>query len=291
MSAQKHTSVRHDAWIATSQAWKAMMVHASGGDDARASLDAAAALASDLGAILIGVGAETIPPMVYADPFLGASEPLVIQLRDQLTANLDRAATAFRDHTAGIRREWIETREAPTVALTAFARSCDLIICAAAPDGADPNRRADPAGVALDSGRPVLVPPREPRRLRARKVVVGWKDTRETRRAVADALPLLKDADEVLILAACRREGVADATRATDDVVGALARHGVTARAKVLERGADRVAELLEREAEVIGADLIVAGCYGRSRASERVFGGVTRDLLREPRGFLLLSH
>ena len=40
-----------------------------------------------------------------------------------------------------------------------------------------------------------------------------------------------------------------------------------------------------------LGADLIVAGGYGHTRLGEWVFGGVTRDLLRTPTGFVLLSH
>ena len=44
-------------------------------------------------------------------------------------------------------------------------------------------------------------------------------------------------------------------------------------------------------EAAAIGADLIVAGAYGHSRAREWLLGGATRDLLGNPQRYLLLSH
>jgi nucleotide-binding universal stress UspA family protein len=53
----------------------------------------------------------------------------------------------------------------------------------------------------------------------------------------------------------------------------------------------DAVERELERIAEQIGADLIVAGGYGHSRLREWAFGGVTESFLRRPGCFVLLSH
>jgi nucleotide-binding universal stress UspA family protein len=39
------------------------------------------------------------------------------------------------------------------------------------------------------------------------------------------------------------------------------------------------------------GADLIVAGAYGRSRRGEWMFGGITRDLLATSPICCLMSH
>ena len=67
---------------------------------------------------------------------------------------------------------------------------------------------------------------------------MAWKDTREARRAVADALPLLARAEEVLVVEAVpgRREGREQALRRVGDVAALLARHGATARGEALER-------------------------------------------------------
>jgi nucleotide-binding universal stress UspA family protein len=57
-------------------------------------------------------------------------------------------------------------------------------------------------------------------------------------------------------------------------------KHGVKARAEVLDVGHANTAEALEEIAREIGGDLIVAGAYGHSRLREWAFGGMTRSLL-----------
>ena len=64
----------------------------------------------------------------------------------------------------------------------------------------------DPGEAILKMGRPTLVVPEEARTLRAEHVVLGWKDTREARRALRDALPFLQRATRVTIVEA-RGEG------------------------------------------------------------------------------------
>jgi nucleotide-binding universal stress UspA family protein len=51
------------------------------------------------------------------------------------------------------------------------------------------------------------------------------------------------------------------------------------------------VSEVLLNHAADMGADLLVAGGYGHSRLREAVFGGVTRDLLRQMTIPVLFSH
>jgi nucleotide-binding universal stress UspA family protein len=143
----------------------------------------------------------------------------------------------------------------------------------------------------LQSGRPVLVAPPAGGRLALEAVVVAWKDTREARRAISDALPLLRSAGEVVVMEVCGSDEAGDAGVHVASVVKGLARHGVKARAKVQTAPPERVATELNIEAQAIGADLIVAGGYGHTRIGEWVFGGVTFDLLNYPERFVLLSH
>jgi nucleotide-binding universal stress UspA family protein len=272
--------------------WKTVMVHAEAGSHASARLEAAAALAADLDALLIGVGAEAIPPIAFTDPYMAATTELVTQMHDAVAADLQSAEQVFRRHAAGARHEWRAVSAPPGPSLAAQARACDLIVSGGVPaGGVDPNRNSDPAELALTSGRPILVAPSAAHRLRARKIVVAWKDTREARRALADAMPILRVAEDVLVLAVCESKAMADAEAQTSDVVAALQRHGLKARAKVASKSDGRAADVLNGEAAEIGADLIVAGCYGRSRMTEWVFGGVTRDLLHDPQRFVLFSH
>jgi nucleotide-binding universal stress UspA family protein len=122
-------------------------------------------------------------------------------------------------------------------------------------------------------------------------VVVAWKDTRESRRALADSLPFLKAAEQVTVVEVCGKDELADARIRTADVVKYLQRHGVKATAKAVSAPPDRVSAELNIAAQAIGADLIVAGAYGHTRLGEWMFGGVTYDLLHAPERFVLLSH
>jgi nucleotide-binding universal stress UspA family protein len=140
-------------------------------------------------------------------------------------------------------------------------------------------------------GRPVLLAPTDGRRLRGEAVVVAWKDSREARRAVADALPLLQRAGEVIIQAVCETADDECASFQAADVAAALKRHGVRARSAVAQGRPGDVAEVLRMTAEAAGADLIVAGAYGHSRAREWVLGGVSYELMHRPPCFVLLSH
>jgi nucleotide-binding universal stress UspA family protein len=150
----------------------------------------------------------------------------------------------------------------------------------------------DPGDALMRAGRPILVVPPGVAALEGRRVLVAWKDTREARRAVADALPLLSRAEEVLVVeAAPEVEERGQALRRADDVAALLAGHGATARGEALEPGGGAVADDLLRAAGRHGADLVVAGGYGHARLREWAFGGVTRDLLTRCPVCCLLSH
>ena len=120
--------------------------------------------------------------------------------------------------------------------------------------------------------------------------VVGWKDTRETRRAAFDALPLLKKAAHVAVVEIAAEEELAAAGTHLDDVVGWLKRHGVVVVSLAAPSTGDDATQL-NAIAEEHGADVIVAGAYGHSRLREWVLGGVTRDLLLRADRCSLVSH
>ncbi len=149
----------------------------------------------------------------------------------------------------------------------------------------------DVANLVMQAGRPVLVVPSDAATFSADRVLVAWKDTREARRAVSDALPLLTKAKEVHVVAIPEPEGNDAATLAgADDVVNWLARHGVQA-AAIARPDFGGVGKSIERVADEIGADIIVAGAFGHSRFMEWLLGGVTRHLLRSAKACVLFSH
>jgi nucleotide-binding universal stress UspA family protein len=243
---------------------------------------AAADLSGRLGARLIGFCAADAPiPMAGPQSSALAAEAWM-QMREDIQSRFKILRGKFEALVDGtVETGWRDTLDNPTRALAYEARTADLIVMGAVEGAAtgDAYRRADPGSIALQAGRPLLVVARDAEHVPAKNVVVAWKDTREARRAVADAIPLLKSADKVTVVAVVPE--VDQWVRVSlADVVAFLATHGIKATPELIE-GTDEHLTLF-RSLDNSGADLIVSGAYGHSRLREWAFGGVTRSLLDE---------
>jgi len=128
-----------------------------------------------------------------------------------------------------------------------------------------------PVGVVLnDADATALSAPK--------RIFVAWSTHLHTARAVHSALPLLRAAGEVII-------GIVDpdTTQGEDpgvDVAKWLSQHGCTVVVQQYPSGGKSVGDCLLARAKDAGADLIVMGSYGHSRARQAVFGGTTRSLI-----------
>ena len=272
--------------------FKALLVHAQPGEASRLRTEAAGALAVKLDALLIGLGAEAIPPIATTDPYGFGTGQWTPLLYEQQTRNLDAAREAFASQTAGVRTEWRSVGDLPTPAMARVARAVDLVVTGGPAGTGDIYNTVSTPELLISSGRPMLVAPPHGGRLETRRILVAWKDTREARRAVSDALSFMHMADEIAIVALGAREDQ-DALRAqVEDVAGMVARHSMARpRTHVAISGGDDVQADLLAEADRMDADLIVSGAYGHSRAYEWVLGGVTRHLLHACERFVFLSH
>jgi nucleotide-binding universal stress UspA family protein len=198
----------------------------------------------------------------------------------------------FRHATAGVKDlEWRGRMDFPSDILEREARAADLIIVGRDAGAAATTATLNPGATVLRMGCPVLVVPDGIAVLRARHIVIAWKDTREARRAVRDAIPFLQDAQEVLIIEVGDQGAEPDAQKRLDDVSNYLARHRVVFGAKVIAHARTSAADEIIRFATAEKSDLIVAGGYGHSRLGEWIFGGATRHLLSSSPVCCLLSH
>ena len=152
------------------------------------------------------------------------------------------------------------------------------------------SRHVDIGDFVMQAGRPCLIVPAEAEALSLDHVVVGWKDSRETRRAISDALPLLQAADRVTIVEIADKDDLDAANGRLADVAGWLKRHGIDATPVTAASTGDDAARL-DAIAREQGATLLVAGAYGHSRVREWALGGVTRDLLLRAGRCALVSH
>jgi nucleotide-binding universal stress UspA family protein len=155
----------------------------------------------------------------------------------------------------------------------------------------DSSRSLDPGAVLLKAGRPVLVVPPDIQSLMAERVVIGWKDTREARRAVRDSLPLLRKATKVTIVEIAEPRDRDQSRLGINDVAQYLTRHQVKSVNPATSNAIGSVAGGLVRVAREQKADLIVAGGYGHNRLGEWLFGGVTEELFQASPMCCLLSH
>jgi nucleotide-binding universal stress UspA family protein len=270
---------------------RTILVHVQADKSAAPRLEAAAKLARQLDATLFGLAAEMIPPLGSMDPTGMVEGAWYLEMREQVQRNLELARETFREATKGLKTDFAWIQDLPAQALARASRAADLVMAGGCLAHEDRYRQCDTAEVMLQAGRPVLVVPPKDGGLKGEAVVVAWKDSRESRRALADALPFLERAETVLVMEVCGQDEAADAELRARAVVAGLKRHDVKAHARVVVAPPERVAAELHVAAEAIGADLVVAGGYGHTRFGEWVFGGVTRDLLNRPERFVLLSH
>lgn len=216
----------------------------------------------------------------------------------QHNADQRRKAAAIEETfvkaTQGISHEWRHRAVKDTQLLDDIidqARSADLVV-ACANDAADAELgfQNAPVRLALETGRPLLLMPAGAKPgVIGQRIAVAWSPSRESARAVFDALPLLKAANAVTVISVKTSE--AGPAEPGKQVAASLARHGVKAEAAVVtatERteGAELLAAVQGRE-----CDLLVMGLYGHSKLRQMVLGGVTRHILSHITMPLLVAH
>ncbi|MCJ2012798.1 universal stress protein [Methylobacterium sp. J-076] len=269
--------------------YASIMVAVDPEEESRRRVRVAAHLADRFGAGLIGVAAERPDYAAFsADP--GAGGPFVLPVLDELCLDRLRQAHALFAQAAalGSRMAWRSDIEDPLSFLLAQAVAADLVVLGRPLRDTPAGRFAiAPDGAVMALGRPVLLVPAPVEHLEASRVAIGWKNTREARRAVADAMPFLARAAQVVVCS------VSDGGEpgGAQDLVRTLAARGIPATAaRTAADGAGTAEALIDMACEH-AADLLVIGAYGHSRLREWTFGGVTRDLLRHSPICCLMSH
>ena len=270
----------------------AVMVYVDAAQQAEAQVRAARSIAARFDAFLIGVSALAEKPTFVAEGVI--IEEMTADDLKKIRLDLADKAAWFRD-VVGLPKdkvEWCWNLDFPTDFLANESRSADLVVVRNAPQQrGDRYRTLNPAEAVLRMGRPTILVPDHVHDLRAERILIGWKDAREARLAVRDALPLLEKAKEVTIVEICTSTEQEAARARVRDVVKYLGRHGAKCDMDFRVHLAEPAAFPLVRMANDHDADQIVTGAYGHSRLGEWFFGGVTRSLLEEAPCCLLMSH
>lgn len=148
------------------------------------------------------------------------------------------------------------------------------------------------ADIVMASGRPVMaIPPNLSRPFSYDRVTLAWNASRESARAAFDCVPLLSKASEVeLVWINPQNTPIGDVDIAGADIGNVLARHDINVTANPITSDRKSGPAIVE-QAIINASDLLVIGAYGHSRLRERILGGATEYILRNPPCAVLLSN
>ncbi len=279
-------------------AYRTILVHLGDADRFAPTLDTAISLAKAHRAHLIGI--HVLPPVrVYA----GVEAYVPTEIIESQRAHYKKVAATIGKafdiaiRNAAISGEWRVSDllgRSPASEIISHGRRADLIVLPQAdPEENFPGPSSWSEQIMLEAGRPVLVVPYiGVAREIGQTVLVAWNASRESSRAVFDALPILTMAEKVEIMwANPPAETDNELALAGSEIAGALARHDVKVTAAHGINHEVSVSDELLSRASDIGADLIVMGGYGHSRFREMILGGVTRMMMQSMTVPVLMSH
>jgi nucleotide-binding universal stress UspA family protein len=274
--------------------YRTLLAHLEIGSDNGPLLKAAGDLAETFGARVIGVGGCQPIRVSSGDGYV--TSQIIEEDNALIKSQLSEAEAAFREalatRAAGL--DWRQEVSFGPIAdyIARQARAADVILTAVRHNDPlfDHTRHTAVSDLVMQAGRPVLIVPAAAKGLALNHLMVGWKNTPETRRAVMDAVPLLAMAGRVTLAQIAAKDDLELARAGLTDVAAWLGRHGVSAQVLAEAQAGDDVRQL-DALADAQGADVLIAGAYGHSRLREWALGGVTADLLLSARRFALVSH
>lgn len=255
----------------------------------------AVSLARKHGAQLIGVHGVERAPIRPEESFVRGARAIASVAESHAAADAAKVAD-LRSRFAEITRAQGVAADFRAVWRDAFDETqlrslqCDLILAAHPPlHDLPPNWSAEHVLTVL--GGPVLLVPAHWESEIGRHVLIAWNASRPARRAVNDAMPLIATADKVTILIVDHASyGDRMGADPGADLLAHLARHDIPAELRLVESERGDIAGAIADQANALGADLTVIGCYSRSRTVEAIFGGVTRTMLSNAPSPLLLA-
>ncbi len=195
---------------------------------------------------------------------------------------------------AGLKGEWFysESRDVVTEVVRQGLYA-DLIMLSQA----DGNYKTTDKVILTASCPTLLVPPSNISSGNFNRILIAWKNTRESARALHDSLPLLHNADDIKIVT------FGDDNQEKQSLTTYLTTHGINA--KIDQQPLDslpaeyglptdidhsignRLITLSKEE----NSDLIVMGGFGHSRLGDAILSGVTLQISRNAEIPVLMSH
>ena len=281
---------------------KTILVPFGGPEGGEAALEAAFAIAQRFDAHVTALHVRPDPAealRLTGMAFPGAMRRSVLEVGERHAAEAaDAARAAFDDYCAKhkikvvkgppvpphVSAAWREVVGKESLVVARLGRLCDLVVMERAAE--DSPARETLEAALLDTGRPVLILPPGPPGKIGSKVALGWNGSVVAANAVVAARHFMATAERVVVLTS------PDGSAATaEELVEELAWHGITAEPHDFDPGSRKIGTALLAEAKALGADLLVLGGYGKSRARGMILGSVTLYMLAESDLPVLMVH
>ncbi len=271
---------------------RSILLHAFDDDEFPQRLDAALDIARAFDAHLTILHAIPYEAGIPGDPY-GASFAAMVPVWREGGKKL-RAKTEADMANEDVPWDWVDGVGTAADALLRHSSLADLIIMGAREPRFEGKAPSSSAGeLALSADCPVLVLPEGAGRIDlSRPAAIAWDGSAEASHALRASMPLLERASAIYLLYVQEGKGKKGGLD-LPPMSGAdyLSRHGLSAEISELECKKGNVAEALIAAATHGNAGLFVMGAYGKTRFSERIFGGVTREMLSRVPMPLLLTH
>ena len=259
-----------------------------------ALIDCAASVATLFEAHLDGIACvyQAMNPMI-------ASEAAAVVMAAEHETGVEQAAVVLDQFEIVTRRLGIphdvkstfDVSYAATRTVTQMSRLYDLNIVAQ-PDRSNPSQ-ADflSEAVLFGSGRPVLMVPyitNAP--IKTDRVLICWDGGIPAARAVHDAMPFLRKAKTIDVVAVNENEATAGEA-STAALIAHLARRDLSVTPYRATADGPNIHNAILSLAADNNTDLLVMGGYGHSRLREFILGGTTRGIFESLTVPALISH
>jgi nucleotide-binding universal stress UspA family protein len=142
----------------------------------------------------------------------------------------------------------------------------------------------------FESGRPVLMVPRQIPPTLGEVIAIAWNGSTETALTVALGMPFLKQSQQVVIVAVGPQH-MPQPGPSGDELARTLEQHGLNVTLRTAVGRQKPQGESFLREAMAAGADLMLKGAYTQSRIRQMIFGGATRHIIMDARIPVLMAR
>jgi nucleotide-binding universal stress UspA family protein len=173
-------------------------------------------------------------------------------------------------------------------AAAVHARYFDYVLCGW--EAGNPTSASTAEALIFGSGRPTILLPELSQVSIMDHLAIAWDGSRVAARAAFDAQHLLRLSGKVSVLTVVGEKPQDDADSA-QRLARVLEQKGVAAEAVPVEFGGSDIGALLQERAVELGANLLVMGAFGHSRARDFILGGATQGILADLQLPVLLSH